>query len=182
MKLLVCLDGSDFSRAVLQPARELAAAANAQVQIVQVVDESHVRGTVGADEVVRWGASVDPWGVVDDAGRLLPSALPTGPTVQPHLAKRTSEGRDQAIGRLDQTVREALAHDLAGFPEGTTTAVLHGRKAGEVIAAYAGEAGFDLIAMATHSRHGLREMWVGSTTSAVVQSGVAPVLVVHPTG
>jgi nucleotide-binding universal stress UspA family protein len=34
--------------------------------------------------------------------------------------------------------------------------------------------------MATHSRGPLRQALFGSTTEAVVRSGVAPVLLVHP--
>jgi nucleotide-binding universal stress UspA family protein len=34
--------------------------------------------------------------------------------------------------------------------------------------------------MATHSRRGLRRALFGSTTEAVIKSGIAPVLVVHP--
>jgi nucleotide-binding universal stress UspA family protein len=38
----------------------------------------------------------------------------------------------------------------------------------------------DVIVMATHSRRPLGQVLFGSTTEAVVRSGVAPVLVVHP--
>ncbi len=49
------------------------------------------------------------------------------------------------------------------------------------ITSYARESGADFIVMATHSRKGLGRMLFGSTTSKVVEAGVAPVIVVHPT-
>jgi nucleotide-binding universal stress UspA family protein len=39
----------------------------------------------------------------------------------------------------------------------------------------------DVIVMATHSRTPMKQLLFGSTTEAVIRSGVAPVLVVHPT-
>jgi len=50
----------------------------------------------------------------------------------------------------------------------------------EVIVDYAREQAVDLIAMATHGRSGLSRLVQGSVASQVVQSGVAPVLLVRP--
>jgi nucleotide-binding universal stress UspA family protein len=40
----------------------------------------------------------------------------------------------------------------------------------------------DLIVMATHDRSGLGKLLKGSVADEVIESGVAPVLLVHPTG
>jgi nucleotide-binding universal stress UspA family protein len=45
---------------------------------------------------------------------------------------------------------------------------------------YAREHDFDLIAMATHGRGGLTQLVQGSVASAVVKSGVAPVMLIRP--
>jgi nucleotide-binding universal stress UspA family protein len=45
---------------------------------------------------------------------------------------------------------------------------------------YARRYKFDLIAMATHGRGGLSDLVQGSVASAVVRSGVAPVLLTRP--
>jgi nucleotide-binding universal stress UspA family protein len=50
----------------------------------------------------------------------------------------------------------------------------------EAIIKFAREGGFDLIAMSTHGRSGLSEVLQGSVASAVMRSGVAPVLMVRP--
>jgi nucleotide-binding universal stress UspA family protein len=52
----------------------------------------------------------------------------------------------------------------------------------QAIVDYAREQAVDLIAMATHGRSGLNRLVQGSVASQVVQSGVAPVLLVRPLG
>ena len=52
----------------------------------------------------------------------------------------------------------------------------------DAIVEYAREQDVDLIAMATHGRSGLSRLVQGSVASQVLQSGVAPVLLVRPLG
>ena len=67
-----------------------------------------------------------------------------------------------------------------GLPEGTKCVVLHAAHPAEALIAYAGDHQIGLIAMATHSRRGISHFVWGSSTEAVIRSGVAPVLVVRP--
>ena len=48
------------------------------------------------------------------------------------------------------------------------------------IEAHVGGSAADVIVMATHSRKPVPQILFGSTTEAVVRSGIAPVLLVHP--
>jgi nucleotide-binding universal stress UspA family protein len=73
---------------------------------------------------------------------------------------------------------------LAGkLPPGTTVHVqAHvSDGAASLIIEHAREEQADVIVMATRSRQGISHLLFGSTTEEVVRSGVAPVLVVHPT-
>lgn len=58
--------------------------------------------------------------------------------------------------------------------------MLRSANAAEAIISYACAQDADLIAMATHSRRRVAQLIWGSTTAAVVRSGVAPVVVIHP--
>lgn len=128
MRILVCLDESELSRAILPPVRRLAAASSAQVDIGHVLE---------------------------------------------------FQGRSQAEEAA--TTRRVLEGVLEGFPADARTVVLHGTTASAVLIDYAAEHEIDIIAMASHVRPSVAEAILGSTTRSVLRSGVAPVLVVHPT-
>lgn len=114
------------------------------------------------------------------------SAAATGPfvpSVLPASDPQYVESRDQAVERREHELLEYLASAGRPLVKGQTTvhaAVHFGDPAKEIIA-YAKREGVDLIVMATHGRSGLRRTIQGSVTTAVIGSGVAPVLVVRPT-
>ena len=58
--------------------------------------------------------------------------------------------------------------------------VLHGEKAGEVIAPWANESPGTIIALATHGRGGLAEAFAGSVAHDVLRLAHGPVLLVRP--
>ena len=91
-----------------------------------------------------------------------------------HLARVVDERT------VHETVAEALEALAHGFHAEARTVLLHGPSAAEAIVSYACAQDADLIAMATHSRRAVAELIWGSTTAAVVRSGVAPVVVIHP--
>ncbi|GMU39446.1 MAG: hypothetical protein AMXMBFR23_03120 [Chloroflexota bacterium] len=89
-----------------------------------------------------------------------------------------------------QAARQAAANDLAAAESYVRdlgavlerAEVLEGHP-GDVIVDYATAGGFDLVAMGTHGRTGLRRTIMGSVAEHVVRHlrGI-PVLLIHPAG
>ena len=163
-RLLVPLDCSPFSDAVLETAACTARMLNADVHLLAVVTPEHDHATV--QPLASWYPSYDSesW-----ASLGAPAALMV-------------ESRDQAqdAARMEATVyvREA-AHRFEGLP--VRTRVLLRKAIGPAIVDYARECDMDLIVMATHGRKGLAQAFLGSVASEVVHSGVAPCMLIKPT-
>ncbi len=175
MKLLVCLDGSDMSLAALKPAAKMAAAANADVHLLRVLDVSGVR------ERTRGKMTASRRSTGDASGRSLPGA---GGGFWSRKAREQAmmvEDRGQALARAESDASDALRTVASSFGDDVTYKVMAGANPAAAITSYAKKSGVDFIVMATHSRKGLGRMLFGSTTSKVVEAGVAPVIVVHPT-
>ena len=68
MKLLVCLDGSEMSLGALEPAAKMAAATNADVHLLRVLDVSDIR------ERTRGKMTASRRSTGDWSGRSLPGA------------------------------------------------------------------------------------------------------------
>lgn len=172
MRMLVTLDGSELSEAVLGPARELARATKAEVHLFAAGHPPHEAdgGKRGEPDVLV---------VLPFTG-----AMPFNATPPSYLARRGRapvETRDQSIARLEHELDEYLmaqARHFEGLP--VKRRVVLSEDPAESIVAYAQEQGVDLIAMATHGRSGLSRLVQGSVASRVVASGVAPVLLVRP--
>jgi nucleotide-binding universal stress UspA family protein len=95
-----------------------------------------------------------------------------------------AESRDQAVERREHELLEYLADAARSLTEAghrVSFAVRFGEAVAE-ITALARREDFDLIAMTTHGRSGLKSAVHGSVTAGVIRSGVAPVLVVKPNG
>ena len=91
------------------------------------------------------------------------------------------ETREQAITRKEHELDEYLLGRTAQFQGlAVKRAVALSDHPASVIIEYAKEHAIDLIAMATHGRSGLSRAVQGSVASEVMQSGVAPVLLVRP--
>ena len=176
MKLLVCLDETELSRSILPVARKFADALGAEVHLLQVLDPGAVHETRGHVEPLDPRANVDfTGGPVTVGGQYLAGA--------DRLVERAVvEDRDQAFTRQESTVSDSLSSAAAGFEGGVKRVIRHGRDAAAAIVDYAETNHVDAIVMATHSRRRVAELFVGSTTSAVIASGAAPVLVLHPAG
>jgi nucleotide-binding universal stress UspA family protein len=86
-------------------------------------------------------------------------------------AQRSEASARTALGQAEQAARAA----------GVTCAVLHkvGDSPWQEIIAAAGEAGCDLIFMASHGRGGVAALVVGSETHKVLTHSKIPVLVVR---
>lgn len=92
-----------------------------------------------------------------------------------HLEERVlAQWQSEASGYL---------HEVAARAEGQlpalTTRVLVGHPA-SLILEYAREHAFDLIALATHGRGGVRRMLIGSAADKIVRGAACPVLVYRP--
>jgi len=163
-KILVTLDRSKISEAVLPELKRLLEGSPAEVTLFAVGEPPQ------ATRRRRAGPSQ-------------PTPLGTAGTgVLGPAPPRYAETRDQAVQRSEHELLEYLGSLSASVRETGSTvdvATRLGEPEREIID-FAREGGFDLIAMATHGRSGLSELVQGSIAGAVVKSGVAPVLLVRP--
>ena len=172
MRLLVTLDGSELSEAVLVPAADLARAMKAEVHLFTAGHPPHSAGRgkrQAPDVLVK----------LPLMGSLPFDSPRTG--YFPRLEPVPVETREQYIARREHELDEYLM-DHAKYFEGLPVKrrVVLSEDAAESIIAYAQDQGVDLVAMATHGRSGLSRLVQGSVASRVVSSGVAPVLMVRP--
>jgi nucleotide-binding universal stress UspA family protein len=161
-KVLVTLDRSKLSEAVLPELGTLLGGSPAEVTLLTIGDPP--RGTRR-----RRGGPSQPTMV--GPGAVIEAAPP-----------RYVETKDQAVQRREQELLEYLVGVSAPIREtGSEVNVIArlGEPAREIVG-LAREGKFDLIAMATHGRSGLSELVQGSIAGAVVRSGIAPVLLVRP--
>jgi nucleotide-binding universal stress UspA family protein len=171
MKILVTLDRSALSEAILEPVERLARALGAAVELATVVRPARVRETP-VDKAVR-----DPYPVATSSGSLL-RLKGLGETIP-----AAAENREQAIERGEAEAADYLraqARRLTGIR--TTLQVLFDDDPAEAIIAHARRDQVDLIAMATHGRTGISHLLTGSVCEQVIRSGVAPVMVLRPAG
>ncbi len=172
MRFLITLDGSPLSESVVDTVRELATATKAEIHLLTVgsVPRDAGRGKREATDVL----------VKLPLMGSFPFDSPR-PGYFPRTEDVPVETREQAIARKEHELDEYLLGRTAQF-QGLAVkraVVLSDHPAG-VIIEYAREHAIDLIAMATHGRSGLSRAVQGSVASEVMQSGVAPVLLVRP--
>ncbi|MEX0785999.1 MAG: universal stress protein [Dehalococcoidia bacterium] len=168
-KLLVPLDQSPLSEEALGVVKDLLGMGIQEVTLLTIADAPKPtrRRRTGLRAPLPISASA--------TGPFVPSVIPAS---DPQYA----ESRDQAVERREHELLDYLA--IAGGPLVKRKPVIHaavhfGDPAKEIIA-YAKREKVDMIVMATHGRSGLSRTLHGSVTSAVIGSGVAPVLVVRP--
>jgi nucleotide-binding universal stress UspA family protein len=161
-RVLVTLDGSKTSEAILPEAEKFSRSTGAEILLLMVVPFPET-ATEGRRPLVVAGVA-GPGGTV---------AVP-GP--------RAYESRGQAIERAKEEVQPYLDEKAATLIEVgliVRTHVAVGKPVEEVIA-HVREYGADLIMMATHGHTGLSQAIFGGVASRVVGSGVRPVLLVRP--
>ena len=167
--MVVCLDGSHFSRSILPAAENLARAMDAETHLIRVLDDSKIKATVLHHR--RAGAVPGFRQTLDDEHRDFRSDAGHDHVIEPRM---------QAVDRVGRTAHLELDADLEGFPDNAQASVLHGEEPAKLITDYLRDVNADLVAMATHSRRPMTEIIAGSVTDAVVRSGIAPALVLHP--
>lgn len=167
-RVLVTLDGSSLSEAVLPRVAELISGTDAEVTLLTVAESPAPIAAV----------HVEPGRVID----VTAAGTATEVTLETPSVIREGETRPQAEARirdeLDMYLRDKAAA-VGGRRGKIETAVLFG-DAAEQIAEYAEREGFDLIAMATHGRSGLARLVSGSVASRVLERARRPVLLVRP--
>lgn len=164
--ILVTLDGSPLSQAVLPAVAELAAEMEARVTLLTV-------GEVPGATVQEPSETVQPYIFLSAAAAAVrfPSAMP-----------RYVETKTQAIERAHEMLQaylEEKAEPLRRRGIEVQTEVRFGKPA-ECIIEYARRPEIAMVAMATHGATGLRTLIFGSVAGRVLFSGVKPVLLVRP--
>lgn len=169
MKILVALDGSPFSEAILPRIAAVVRPLSAEVELVTVVRPESAHETPANHaprEIVPGGTATGSRLNIALLGDMIPAA---------------AESREQAVERLEAESRDYLTARAHRYPElAATTVVLFAADPAEAIIARARETGADLVAMATHGRSGLSHLLAGSVAERVIRSGVAPVLAIRP--
>ncbi len=167
MKILATFDQTPFSEAILTVLAKMAALPDAEITLLSIAHEPDVQA--------RHRSISRPIAVSDSMGRGVPMIVQ--PT-EPSFSENKGQAIDRRLEELDVYLTE-VAHRL---PAGTKTRIeAHlSQKAAGVIIDHARDAQVDVIVMATHSATGIKHAIFGSVAEAVVRSGVAPVLLVHP--
>jgi nucleotide-binding universal stress UspA family protein len=171
MKMLVTLDGSERSEAILPYAEVVARGLNAEVHLMTVVHPPRREGR-GRRMVV------DAQYPTAFAGTL---GISTPAVVHGRVQEVPVETREQAIARLEHEADEYLLAIEKRF-QGLKV-VRHVRMAEDPvdpILEYARRIQADMLALSTHGRTGLAAVVQGSVAAELIRSRVAPVLVYRP--
>ena len=169
MKILVPLDGSTFSEAILGPVIQVAEAVDAEVHPLTVVEEPGIRNT-WLETLAMVDESTGEFGVV-----------PTPPLPHPSESGVETESREQALERALHTAGEYLAQIAGRFSSGRAKPkAIAGEDPVGAILAFSMEQEVDLIAMSTHGRSGLGRWVYGSTANKLLHSTSIPLLLIRP--
>lgn len=117
----------------------------------------------------RTGAALEF--IVVHEPEMSPSRVSGAPALDPRFDNELRASRRSYLERLEKAERERGTVKVTGvFREG---------RASDQIAAYASEAGADLIVMTTHGRGGFERFWLGGVADGVVRATTVPVLLVR---
>ncbi len=167
-KILVPLDGSSLSEAVLPHVEKLISETNAEVTLL----------TVAESPAPISKTTVEQSGVRD----VVAAATAVEPTIEQTRIIREGETQPQAEKRIRDELTAYLAErgrGLAATGTMTTHTVLFGDAADRIVD-HANQGKFDVIAMATHGRSGLAHLLAGSVAIHVLQRAERPVLLIRP--
>ncbi len=172
-KILVTLDGSPLSRAVMPVVARFARDLNAHIDLLIVVEPTSGTPRTRPEDLRTQ---------VDVSTTSSPPTLEPGAHTHPPEPK-WAEAPTQAVERAEHEGSEMLGEASRVLRDqgiSVDQRVMMDDDPARAIIAFAKRENVDLIAMATHGRSGLREVVQGSVAEAVVKSGVAPVLLVRP--
>ena len=167
MKILVALDGSSPSEAVLKPLNQLIDTQKNEVDLVSVVDYSTQKPV--------WPSKTKYQAPVGAEFSTMSGYKPYERMAPP--AESSSQRRE----RMRTGATEYLQKVSKGYFKGKASAmVLAGKDPAKAIVDFAKKEGTDLIVITTTGRSGLARVLLGSVASQVLKSGVAPVLMIRP--
>jgi nucleotide-binding universal stress UspA family protein len=166
MKILATFDETPFSESTLPILQRMAALPGAEFVLLAV---GHVPGGRLSAEPRKTIVAGDILGT--------PSVLVQRPQTS------AAETKEQAVERRVAELRDYLAGLAQKLPGGEKARIEVdlADDAAKTIIEHASKEQPDVVVMATHSRKPVSQLLFGSTTEAVIRSGAAPVLVVHPT-
>jgi len=175
-KILVPLDGSEFSRAVLPHVRDVAVCTGATVTLLQAIPEPELDASE-AHWILTFGGPASI-GEVPGEGGLRPGMAPPSrrewaESIRAELARRVERAMEAAQANLN-----AAAADLRASGIPVETMIQAGQPA-ETILDVARSDDVDMIAMTTHGRSGIQRFLLGSVADRVVRHAHVPVLLVR---
>lgn len=162
--VLICLDGSEFSRHVLPHVSRLCEPATDTIILLRVAEPAESMIPLPPKTVSS--AWMEPY---------YTSARDIEFAAHPIYASQLEQNERAAIER--EMLRDERRLRKAGFR--TEVIVRFGNAAGE-IASVVEQQAIDMVAMATHGRTGLRSLLMGSVAQQVVRRVNVPVLLVRP--
>jgi nucleotide-binding universal stress UspA family protein len=160
VRILLTLDGSEFSESAIPLALRLAHTPDSEVHLLTVIEPAalgalRALAAEGRAPGVAW-LSVEP---EEEGPEAAAAASPDLEFVLEHYL--------EMVARL--------------FPDAVVKPVVRvGLFPAEQIAAYAEANAIDLIVMSTHGRTGLERVLHGSVAGQVMRAGVAPVALIRP--
>ena len=163
MKVLATFDGSASAESTIPVLHTIAAMPGAELCLLSIVEPPPARMRTSRRRVPS---------VTVMAG----SAVVVAPPDRP-IAETTVQATDRVLNEA----RDYLKRIARGFPSGSRVATdAHiGSDPARAIIQRASAERPDVIVMATHGHKRLARALFGSTTEAVLRSGVAPVLLIH---
>jgi len=164
--MLVPLDGSSYSEAILGTVERLAQPLGARVTLLLVGDPQ-----------------LDPTTPLPAAGTCVGTSAGTGMSLDGACCVGLAATAADVAARpgVEMVLRAYLQRCVAALPGVETVLIVDfAEDPAAVIIARARQQHVDLIAMATHGRTGLLGRLTGSVTARVIRSGVAPVVVLRP--
>lgn len=137
--------------------------------------------------LVGWDASPGAEAALDAALRLTgPSGRVVALAVLPPASHvETDEERERALASERQRVEERFDEQraaLGGLETELRLDVLESQDQAASLREYASRHGFDLVVVGRHGEGGILHPKLGHVSTAIVQSGPMPVLVVGPPG
>lgn len=160
-RIIVTLDGSELSEAAIPVAQRLASGTDARIDVVTVAEQPKAR--------LKLTEKAD----------VVPEPAVYGAAVKPEFeeVEHVDEARQRIASDLKRYLDEKAA-PLISAGLNVTSTVKFGDDPAETIAGYARDWNADAIVMATHGRSGISEAIFGSVAHGVLESGVAPVILV----
>jgi nucleotide-binding universal stress UspA family protein len=184
-KILVPMDGSELSEAILPGVAYLAKRLDIPVELVSIVDAgtppvAHEAATPGIVRHPFISYAADERSYTGVPGRRVLESDPSvrsGYQFDQNVGKEPGEGMIEVQVWLDERA-SWLGQQGVSVVESKVVAAIG--KPSEGIIEYADLHNCDLIAMATHDRNLLGQAFRGSVTNAVIRSSPVPVIAITP--